>query len=240
MALAMLVFSALAKADGSLNLVANDWEPYTGNELAQQGLATQIVTTALHRAGYQVTVTIVPWPRVLGLAYSGQADGIVAIWSTHERREQILLSDSYLSNNMVLLHMHGKLGGRKTQADLSGLRIGVGRGYDYSDQFKASTNFSLEPADRVILNLRKLSAGRIDMVLEDDRIARYNLLHHADEIDNAKDIEFSDTPLFVLPLYFGVNRHRPDAELIVSKFNTQLKEMQRDGTIKHMVNSFSW
>jgi len=236
----MLVFPSPASADSSLNLVANDWEPYTGNEFAEQGLATQIVTTALHRAGYQATVTIVPWPRALGLAYTGKADGIVAIWSTRERREQILLSDTYLSNNMVLLHMHGKLGGRKTQTDLSGLHIGVGRGYDYSDQFKASTNFSLEPADRVILNLRKLTAGRIDMVLEDDRIARYNLLRHADEIDDAKDIEFSDTPLFVLPLYFGVNRHRPDAELIVSKFNTQLKEMQRDGTIKHMVNSFSW
>ncbi len=65
--------------------------------LPQQGLASEIVLTALQRAGYQADITIMPWSRVLPMLYQHQTDGVVAIWATNDRRSKPLFSDSYLS-----------------------------------------------------------------------------------------------------------------------------------------------
>lgn len=237
---AVLVAMTLpVQAADQLNLVANYWEPYTGDGLPGKGLASEIVTTALKNAGYAATVSIMPWARALALTYAGNADGIVAVWATRERRQNLVLSDAYLSNRMVLLHMHGKYADRKTLADLSGLTVGVGRNYDYSDAFSSSTNFNRRPADRVLQNLHKLSVGRVDLVLEDDRIAQYNLTRYRDEIPALGEIELIKPPLFVLPLYFGVSRKHADAEVIVARFNDALKKMQANGTMDAILSRFN-
>ena len=238
--LLLIALTAVAAHAGSrLQLVANDdWEPYTGEDIAGQGIATEIVTTALRRAGYQTSVTVVPWARALALTYVGEADGIVAIWTTNARRDKILFSDAYLSNKIVLLHMRGKMTDKKTLADLTGLHIGAGRGYEYSDAFAASKDFYVDPVDHTLANLRKLSAGRVDLVIEDERIAKYMISYHGNEIEHADQIEFSSPPLFVLPLYFGVSMHRPDARAIVGKFNAALKSMQMDGTLHSIAERF--
>lgn len=226
------------QAADQLNLVANYWEPYTGDGLPNQGLASEIVTTALKDAGYASTVSVMPWARALAQTYAGNADGIVAVWATRERRQNLVLSNVYLSNRMVLLHMHGKYADRKTLADLTGLIVGVGRNYDYSDGFLASTNFDRRPADRVLQNLQKLSVGRVDLVLEDDLIAQYNLSRYRDDIPALGEIELIKPPLFVLPLYFGVSRKHADAELIVARFNDALKKMQANGTMDAILARF--
>ena len=236
--LTMVGFSTIAQGQEQLKLVANYWEPYTGENLPDQGLATEIVTTALHQAGYTTTVSIVPWLRVLATTYSGNADGIVAVWTTKERQLNLVLSNAYLYNKMVLLHMHGKFTDRKTLADLTGLKIGVGRGYDYNDAFLSTSNFHRDPTDSVLSNLRKLSAGHVDLVLEDQRIAQYNLAIHRAEISDSDKIELADSTLFTLPLYFGVSRNRPDADIIVARFNTAIKKMRADGTIDAIFRRF--
>ncbi len=100
LALLLLALSARPAPPPPLHLVANYWEPYTGPNLPQQGLASEIVLTALQRAGYQVDIAIMPWSRVLTTLYQHQADGVVAIWATNERRRKLLFSDSYLSNQL--------------------------------------------------------------------------------------------------------------------------------------------
>src|SRR5471030_819713 len=59
LALLLLTLAAPA-APPPLHLVANYWEPYTGQDLPQQGLACEVVATALRRAGYPVDITIRP------------------------------------------------------------------------------------------------------------------------------------------------------------------------------------
>jgi len=236
--LAMAGFSVIAQTPEPLKLVANYWEPYTGENLPDQGLATEIVTTALHRAGYSTTVSMVPWLRAMATINSGDADGVVAVWATKARQLNLVFSNAYLYNKMVLLHMRGKLTDRKTLADLTGLKVGVGRGYDYNDEFLSAANFYRDPANSVLSNLRKLSAGHVDLVLEDDRIAQYNLAVHHAEIVDADKIELTDSALFTLPLYFGVSRKRSDADIIVERFNITLKKMQMDGTVDAIYRQF--
>lgn len=219
----------------TLRLVANHWEPYTGEGLPWQGYASNIVTTALRRAGYSSTVTILPWARALAMTVAGQADGIVAIWSTAQRRQSIMFSDAYLSNRLVLVYLRGRALSHGGLSDLTGLRVGVGRGYDYSDSLLAANSFYREPVSHALQNLGKLGLGRVDVVLEDERIARFNLQLHGSEIPNGNDLRLSETALLVLPLYFGVSCRRADAAVIIHRFNDALRQMKSDGTFARML-----
>ena len=231
--LLLLTLSAAAlAAPPSLHLVANYWEPYTGQDLPQQGLACEVVATALRRAGYQADITIMPWPRVLSTVYQHQADGVVAIWATSERRARLLFSDSYLSNRLFILHMPGQLGDASEFRQLNGARIGVGRDYEYSDEFLAQTNFQRVPVDRPIQNLLKLTVGRIDGVLEDKLIAQYQIQANIDAHGALGNIEFATTPMMTLPLYLAISPQTPNAQQIVAQFNAQLAAMRKDGTLE--------
>lgn len=214
-----------------LHLVANYWEPYTGKDLPQQGLASEIVATTLLRAGYQVDITIMPWSRVLTTVYHHQADGVVAIWSTSERRGKLVLSDSYLSNQLFILHMPGHLENATEFKHLNGARIGIGRDYEYSDEFLSQKNFKIEPVGRTIHNLLKLTLGRVDGVLEDKLIAQYHIQSHSRANHALGMIKFAPAPVMTLPLYFGIHPQTPNARLIIANFNLELARMRKDGTL---------
>ncbi|WP_295993946.1 ABC transporter substrate-binding protein [Rugamonas sp.] len=221
-----------------LHLAANYWEPYTGKDLPQQGVASDIVSTALRRAGYAVDITIMPWSRVLTSAYQHQNDGVVAIWSTSERRGKLLFSDSYMSNQLFILHMPCRLQDASTLAQLSGARIGIGRDYEYSDEFLSQKNVQLEPVDRTIQNLLKLTIGRIDGVLEDKLIAQYHIQSNIAAHDALGDIEFAPAPLMTLPLYLAINPQTAHARQIIEQFNLELGKMRKDGTLDTIIARF--
>lgn len=223
----LIIFSSLlgapAGAHETLKLVANFWGPYTENGLPGQGLASSIVIRLLARAGYDATIEILPWQRALSLVYTGRADGVVAIWSTPERREKILFSEPYMVNRMSLLHRKGMLANVKTIADLRGLAIGVGLGYDYSQEFMQASHFRKDPAVNTLMSLKKLLAGRVDAILEDEAIVAYYLAQDDTALPGAENLEFSPAPLMELPLHFGISRQRPDADAIMARFNAELR-----------------
>lgn len=229
--LLLLATRSACPAPQALHLVANYWEPYTGQDLPHQGLASEIVATTLRRAGYQVDITIMPWSRVLTTVYQDHADGVVAIWSTSERRSKLLFSDSYLSNQLYILHMPGRLENATELQHLKGARIGIGRDYAYSDEFLSQKNFQIEPVTRTIQNLLKLTLGRVDGVLEDKLIAQYQIRSNLGAHDALRMIEFAAAPMMTLPLYLGVNPQTPNARQIIANFNLELARMRKDGTL---------
>lgn len=225
----LLVWTALllalpAPARPPLKLVANFWGPYTENGVPGQGQAAQLVSQLLAEAGYSAGIEILPWQRALSMAYLGQADGIVCIWSTPERQDKLLFSEPYMVNRISLLHRKGALSHVKSMADLKGLRIGIGLGYDYSPEFLAANDFHKDAAATTLANLKKLLAGRVDAIVEDEAIVDYYRSKYAEQLPGAEQLEFSKTPLMVLPLHFGVSRQREDAAEIISRFNAALRE----------------
>jgi len=226
-----IMCSACLASDQSapvLHLSANYWAPYTGEALAQQGVASEIVVTALRRAGYRASISFMPWSRALTSTYRGLSDGVVAVWSTQQRRARLVYSDSYLSNRMFLFYAKA---GRCNDGLSTGTRIGVGRNYEYSDNFLAQYSQLLKPVDRLEQNLLKLQVGRVDFVLEDPLIVHHALQHGPKGFDQPPPQQCAGKPLLTLPLHFGLRRDFPNAAAIVAAFNLQLKAMKKDGTL---------
>lgn len=219
-----------------LRLAANYWEPYTGESLVNNGIASEVVVTALNRAGYDVTIDIMPWKRVLARAYTGSVDGIVAIWSTKERRSKLLFSSSYMSNELILLYMPSMRRKPKSLVDLTGLTLGIGSGYDYSDEFLSYKNFNVESVPNVMQNLLKLTMGRVDVVLEDKLIAKYTIQKYSIKNKSLNNIISSKTPVLQIPVYFALNPKVPNSEKIIMKFNYEMTKMSEDGTLREILS----
>jgi len=221
---------ALPARSESLKLVANYWEPFTGESLDHWGAATDLVSSALAREGYGTSIHIEPWTRALDDVYKGRFDGLVAVWRTEERAAHLLFSAPYFTNHLVLVARRDRHFKVASLDDLTGLTVGIGRGYDYSDAFMKADNFIKEPATTAEQNLKKLSSGRIDLAVEDACIARYVMKQSGQGFDLERELEILSPPLDDIPLYFGIGNTAPGAQEIIDAFNRGLASMKQDGS----------
>jgi len=217
----------LPAAGEPLRLVANYWYPFTGESLPNLGAASEVVLTALRDAGYDAVITIEPWARLLVDVEKGRVDGVVAVWRTEERDRYLLFSDPYYTNRIVVLARADSPMTFDGKADLAGKVVGVGRGYDYTPDFANDDSFTKESATTARQNLKKLAAGRVDAVIEDDCIARFEMAQD----DLAGRLKIFPKPLYEIPLYFGMNKDSPAAAEVIEKFDRSLEAMKRAGTI---------
>jgi polar amino acid transport system substrate-binding protein len=199
--------------------------------LPQQGIASAIVLTALERAGYKAEISYMPWSRALASTYGRRSDGVVGVWPTAERRARLVYSDSYLSNDLYLFRWRPE----RCPDRAPDASIGVGRDYDYSDDFLARYRGAIKPVDNIRQNLLKLKLGRIDVMLEDQRAVDFTTRQYRAELGDAAPGRCAAQPLLSLPLHFGINRDYPNAESIIHAFNVQLKAMKKDGTLDAIV-----
>lgn len=222
------IFPSLAVAKSpnptqdTLELAANYWEPFTGDELEGNGIASQIVISTLEKLGYKVNVRFYPWARAYKMVSEGSADGIVAIWHTRDRAQKILFSEPYLTNRIVFIKQ------RRFNFDYSGLSslddliIGVGREYDYNDAFSTANNFKRVEVTRFSQSLEMLYRGRIDLAVTDERIALFHIARSPKSEAIKRDIDFVSTALDELPLYFGMSKHNANASKIIEQFNAAI------------------
>jgi len=234
-ALCLAILISLPARGEPLRLVANYWEPFTGEDLDQSGAASDLVSSALARAGYEAIIRIEPWTRALDDVYKGRADALVAVWRTADRAGHLRFSDPYFTNHLVLVARKDRHFKFTSLDDLSGLIVGIGRGYDYSDDFMQANNFVKEPATTADQNLKKLSSGRVDLAIEDACIARYTMKQEAKGFDLERDLEIISPPLFELPLYFGVSAQAPRSQEILDAFNRGLSAMKQDGSYRTLL-----
>ena len=83
-----------------LRLVADAWPPFTDATLVNGGLATDIVSTALARAGYASDFQQVPWARALMGVGDGRYDVLVNAWYDEARTQLGQFSGEYLLNRV--------------------------------------------------------------------------------------------------------------------------------------------
>lgn len=137
----ILVSDNSARAESPFHLLTDDWPPYEYKEIQSSevtGLSTEIIRAVFKQLQWpQPTIEIYPWARAEQEAMSGKVDGIYSIVNNTERQQQLRYPDEPLARE------HGVFFVRKDHPlaspinsfdDLRSLRIGVVRGYSYSQQ----------------------------------------------------------------------------------------------------------
>lgn len=230
--LGFMLVSATASAE-KLRLVADAWPPFTDVSLRNGGLATDLVSTALSRAGYSSEFEQVPWARALLGVGEGRYDVLVNAWFNDDRTRLGQFSSSYLTNRVRFLKRKDSPIEYKNLKQLHEYPIAVVRGYAYAAEFDNDPNLQKVPVHSFAMAVRMLAADRVKLTVEDEFVARYYLARESKKVREA--VEFLPRPLSENNLHILVSLKNPEHEQIVAGFDREIAEMKADGSYERLL-----
>lgn len=216
-----------------LRLVADAWPPFTDASLVNGGLATDIVSTALARAGYASEFEQVPWARALLGVGEGRYDVLVNAWYTDDRTKLGQFSGEYLINRVRFLKRKDAPIEFNNLQQLHTFPIAVVRGYAYSPEFDDDASLQKVPVHSFAMAVRMLAADRVKLTLEDEYVARYYLARESAKVRSA--VEFLPKPLSENSLHILVSLKNPRHEQIVAGFDREIAQMKADGSYAQLM-----
>jgi polar amino acid transport system substrate-binding protein len=222
------VLLPLAVTAQTLRLVADPWPPFNDHTLLNNGVASDLVSSALSRAGYATEYAQVPWERAVRGLRRSDYDVLINAWYTEERARFGHFSAPFLVNRIRLLRRKGSAIKFEQLSDLYIQRIAVVRGYAYSAEFNGDPRLHKIGVGSFASAARMLQAKRVELTLEDEFVARY---HFARELSGIRDeLEFLPRPLSENGLHILIRRSHPDHQGIAEAFDRAIVAMRADGS----------
>lgn len=216
-----------------LRLVADAWPPFTDATLVNGGVATDIVSTALARAGYSSEFEQVPWARALLGIGEGRYDVLVNAWYNEERTRLGQFSSEYMLNRLRFIKRKDVPLEYKDLKQLHAYPIAVVRGYAYSPKFDNDPEMQKVLVHNFAMAVRMLAADRVKLTLEDEYVARYYLARESPRVRNA--LEFLPKPLSENSLHILVSLKNPEHAQIIAKFDREIAAMKADGSYDRLL-----
>jgi len=223
-----LLLLSLDVAAETLRLVADPWPPFNDQRLPNNGLASDLVSTALGRAGYAAHYLEVPWERAVRGLQRSDYDVLINAWYTEERASFGYFSAPFLVNRIRFLRRKGSAIQFSQLSDLYPYRIAVMRGYAYSAEFNGDARLHKVGVGSFASGARMLQAGRVELTLEDEIVARYHLGRELSGI--REQLEFLPQPLSENGLHILVRRSHPQHRQIAEAFDRAIAAMRSDGS----------
>lgn len=225
--LALLLLAQTAAAE-RLRLVADAWPPFTDATLVNGGLATDLVTTALARAGYASEFEQVPWARALMGVGDGRYDVLINAWFDEPRTRLGQFSAEYLLNRVVFLKHRDDPIDYQDLTQLYDDSIAIVRGYAYSPAFDNDAHLQKVPVHNFAMAVRMVAAKRVRLTVEDEFVARYYLARESPRVRSS--LAFLPKPLAENGLHILVSLKNPQHAQIVAGFDREIARMKADGT----------
>ncbi|HBE91477.1 MAG TPA: amino acid ABC transporter amino acid-binding protein [Gammaproteobacteria bacterium] len=217
-----------------INVVhSGSWPPYADESLPEQGLAIDLVTTALKRSGYSPQVKTASLPQILEGSKTGIYDVFATPWYTMDRAQYLDFSQPYLESSINFIKRTDTSFEYASFDNLEGMTVGVIENYAYDEDFSNATAIEKISASSLTENLRKLVEKKIDLTLDDERVLRYTLNRSMPR--STATLEILAKPLAVRGINIGVSRKNPEHAKIVAIFNKAIAEMKNDGTYDSII-----
>jgi len=226
--------ASAAEADKQLRVTGSVWAPYIDPSRPNNGLAADLVTTALRRAGYSLDSEIETWPRAYRGTAIGVYDVVASVWKTPAREADLVFSEPYLMNDIVLMSKRGRALPFEGLDDLVGFTIGVENEFAYGGGFDERADLRKVVSNSLIQNLLLLRQGKVDLVIGDRWSIYYELTNYLPDAVNA--FEMLPNALVRRALHMGVSRQNPEAGKILADFNRELEAMNADGTYREILD----
>lgn len=235
----LLLPGALARptvqATPTIHLASTDYPPYFSPALRNDGVVGAITRAALAKRGYSVQLHYRPWSRLMAEVQAGSFDGVMAVWYSPEREQYLYYSQPLVYTSMGF---YTRVDQPLAVAPLSALKpytIGTVRGYKNPPAFDAA-RLKVEAANDDLTNLRKLAAGRLDLVLIDRALAGYLLPQLAPGM--AERIHWQGPPIARMPLHLGFYRGNKSGEQLTRQFNLGLAELRHSGELAAILQRY--
>lgn len=166
------LFSPLCAQSENLRLTSLEWAPYVSRKLPSQGMTAAIVQTAAEAAGLKLEISYFPWSRTVQQGLTApQYAGYFPAFYLKERESNCYFSKPL--GNSIIGFAHVKPFDWAVLADLKKYRLGLVHEYANGEEFdrwvkQGWLNVDSAPSDQS--NLRKLLAGRVDVIVIDQYV----------------------------------------------------------------------
>ncbi len=155
------------------------FSPFVRGEMGgvpEGGIAVRLVRRVFAELEIGTDMKLLPWNRVIKMAEYGRIDGILNVLATPERETFLVFSSPYYQSTSVIYFDSRRLPDFSWEKpeDLLRYRIGLVRGYAFSDELIRRSESDIDPlidwSDTSEMNFAKLLAGRVELVIEDEAV----------------------------------------------------------------------
>ena len=212
------------------------WAPFYGPELAGQGFITALSKAAFTAGGHRAEIQFMPWARAMLEVEQGDRHVLMGAYYSDQRAEKYIYTDRLYATRVGLVALTD-LGLTEFDSlrDLTDYTIGYGRGWATTEEFDSAEYLDKEVADNNVLNVRKLYAGRIDMIaMNFDRFQRIA----EDEGFDAERAVFLTPALKESGLYNMISPALENPQEIADAFNRGLREIRENGRYEEILADF--
>ncbi len=207
------------------------------SEQPGKSFLTDVFKTVEKEMGVKFVFIFMPWKRCETVIEGLEAWGAIPYVRTPEREKKFYFSKR-LYNSASRFFVHTSDGMKKNisyteLSDLKNYRIGGVRGYWYEKIFH-DVGIELELVTTEKQNLKKLQAGRIDLIPLDETAGWYMIreLFPQEEISKFFTVE---KPLSVKDSFLMTSKQYPDTQNLLTRFNTALKTIKENGTFQQLI-----
>ncbi len=206
--------------------------PFMYQEAGQaKGLYPLLLQAVFQRAGVSVELRAMPWKRALRMGENGRV-GIGGIYKTAARLEVFDYSQPLFEEKLLIYVRKGAAIKFEQIGDLYDKRIGVIRGWSYTDAFDEALKngrilASQSSSDEA--NFRMLASGRLDAVIAIE-LAGQHLIQQL----QLRNVQALEPPLSINPTYLVFGK-KAQQQALLQRFDQSLLEMRADGSFDKLV-----
>lgn len=214
------------------------WAPFYGPDLPRKGFITAITRAAFEAVGHDPRFEFMPWARAMLEVEQGDRDMLMGLYRTAERAETYVYTERiHPTTNVVIAREELGLARFDSLRDLEGYSIGFGRGWSFGEAFDNAGFLDKRPTNDQRLSLRKLFAGRLDMVVSSFGRFRYLAKQEGFDLDRTVVLE---PPLTKDFLYNAFSPKLENADALVADFNRGLEAIRADGTFDRILEEMGY
>lgn len=221
----LTLFAQPAQAEAQLRMASLEYPPYSSQYLHDGGSIVALTRRAFAMRGHSVQIDFMPWARVRRALRNRNYHGALALWPKEIKEEGLQPSRPLFYSNLGLFIRNDHPLTFTDLRELRGQTLGIVRGYGYP-QHIFEAGLILEEAVDDITNLRKLHAGRFDMVLLEYTVG--NHLINNDEQLRGK-LHWQGNVLERMPLLVGFLPRKPGEPDWSSVLEQGLRDLHASG-----------
>jgi len=201
-----------------------------------KGFAVEAAVEVLKRAGYDVTVTLLPFARAMQKATEG--GGMTGAFQSAERAKVYDYSAPLVYEDVGVAVAKGKEFPFAKAADLAGKKIGLQDTFFYGEEFAAAApQLALDNDSSPSVRAKKLSAGRIDAALFNP--GKTAVANSAKEAGlSADDLTVLPKPLAKLGNYLIVGKNVAGGAETLARINKAIAAATADGTLAKIMAKY--
>lgn len=197
---------------------------------APAGVAVDIVHALAKYISQPIEIRAIDWPEAQALVAKGEADALIQINQTEERKKIYDFSDPLLESHFSVFTSINRIG-ISGLSSLRGLRVGVEAGGLPKQLVEKDPEITTVIIPNFIEGFKQLNAGTIDAIIVDYRVGSYVIA-----ANNLRDIKVAGEP--IMPSYSSLAVKKGNAKLL-DEINNALKIIKADGTYQNILDSWS-